>query len=81
MALDPITIGSLAIPVWIITLITIWDLIWRILAVMKSTRYNQPIWSVVFVLFSTIGILPILYIYVFAKDKRNSKEKPVKKKK
>ena len=68
----------------LITIILIWDLAWRCFGVWKSTKNNQPIWSIVFVLFQTIGILPILYIFVFSKmgsvDIKFSKKKSPKKK-
>jgi hypothetical protein len=51
----------------IIVVIAVWDLVWRCAAVIKSTKLNKPLWSVAFVLFQTIGILPILYIFVFSK--------------
>lgn len=59
----------------IIVVIAIWDLAWRCAAVIKSTKLSQPIWSVAFVLFQTIGILPILYIFVFSKWKNKIKRK------
>jgi hypothetical protein len=59
----------------LLAVITIWDLAWRCVAVWKSTKENKPVWSIVFVLFQTIGILPILYIFVFSKMK--SQDVPV----
>lgn len=53
----------------LLVVITIWDLAWRCAGVWKSTKENKPIWSIVFVLFQTMGILPILYIFVFSKMK------------
>jgi len=63
----------------LILVILIWDLTWRCVGVWKSSRNNQPIWSIAFVLFQTIGILPILYIFVFSKmNKAVSPITPIK---
>lgn len=74
---------------WLLIVI-VWDLVWRCLAVWKSTKNNHPVWSILFVLFATIGILPIIYLFIFSKKgkrnmgvkpiKRNSKKKSIKKK-
>lgn len=80
-ALNPFMIGSYIIPTWLLWVATIWDLAWRALAVWKSTIQKQPGWSVAFVLFQTLGILPILYIFVFSKIKKSlADEKVVAKK-
>jgi len=68
MALEPFSSQLAELPLWVI-LVAIWDIFWRVFAVIKSTRMNQPIWSVVFVLFQTAGILPILYIFLFSEMK------------
>ncbi len=67
--------------VTLIGIIVLWDLAWRCAAVWKSTKNNQPIWSIAFVLFQTIGILPIFYIFVFSKINLKKKGKKPKKKK
>lgn len=65
--------SELGISIWLVAIIlvgvAIWDLTWRCIAVWKSTKRGNPIWSIAFVLFQTVGILPILYIFVFSKMK------------
>ncbi|MBS3099335.1 hypothetical protein J4462_03925 [Candidatus Pacearchaeota archaeon] len=62
------------LPAWMIVL-SIWDIIWRAFAVLRSTKLNQPVWSVIFVIFQTAGILPILYLFIFSKIKPDKTEK------
>jgi hypothetical protein len=58
---------SLEILVPIIITILIWSLIWKGFALWKAAGKKQMIWFIVLFLVNTIGILDILYIYVFSK--------------
>jgi hypothetical protein len=51
---------------WIIPLL-IWSLIWKGLALWKAARQGQSAWYVVMLIVNTVGILEILYIFVFSK--------------
>jgi len=62
------------IAAWLIAIILIWSLAWKLLALWKSARKNHLIWFIVMAVVNTIGILPILYIFVFSK----LKNKPIK---
>lgn len=44
-----------------------WTLYWKGMALWKAAREQHKIWFVVLLLVNTLGILEILYIYVFAK--------------
>jgi len=70
---------QLGISLWLLIVILIWSLVWKLLAFWKSARKKQVIWFIVFALVNTIGILEILYIYVFSDMKKNVKEVPVPK--
>jgi len=48
-----------------IVLIAIWDGVWRTIALWKSARNGQLAWFICLSIFSTAGILPILYILAF----------------
>lgn len=50
--------------------VAIWSLIWMGVAMWKSARKNQMVWFVIFLLVHTVGILEILYIFVFSKISR-----------
>ena len=53
----------------LITVLVVWTLFWKAIALWKSGRNNQPIWFIILFLINTIGILEILYIFLFQKGK------------
>lgn len=57
----------------IILALIAWSITWKGLALWKAARSNQQAWFVVFLIVNTLGILEILYLYVFSKnDKKKS---------
>jgi len=50
----------------ILVLLIIWSLAWKAVALWKAARKNQVWWFVALMLINTMGLLEILYIYVFA---------------
>ncbi len=68
---------QLGIPIWFFIIILIWSAVWKLLALWKSARKKSVVWFIVLAVVNTMGILPILYIFVFSKMKK----KPRKKKK
>lgn len=63
--------ASLGIPAWAIVIGLVWILVWKGFALWKSARLNQPIWFIVLLVINTLGILEIVYIYIFSKLKSN----------
>ena len=57
-------IGGFAV---IAILVMVWTLVWKGLALWKAARSGSKVWFVVLLLVNTLGILDILYIYVFSK--------------
>ncbi len=51
----------------VITLLAIWDGVWKLIALWKSARNNQLAWFICLAIFNTVGILPILYLTLFQK--------------
>ncbi len=49
--------------------VLIWSIVWKGLALWKSARNGSTIWFVVFLVVNTMGILEILYLYVFSKKR------------
>ena len=65
-----------------IVIVLIWSLVWKGIALWKSARKKQMIWFIVILVINTIGILEILYIFVFSKfGEKKETPRPVKKKK
>ena len=46
----------------IIIVLSIWDAVWRFIALWKAARANHLAWFICIAIFNTIGILPIIYI-------------------
>jgi hypothetical protein len=51
----------------------VWSIIWKGFALWKAAQNGSKTWFIVMVLANTVGILEILYIFVFSK-KRGVKE-------
>ncbi len=49
------------------SLAIIWSLAWKGMALWSAARRGEKIWFVVFLVVNTLGILEILYLYVFSK--------------
>jgi heme/copper-type cytochrome/quinol oxidase subunit 2 len=68
-------------PIWLLTIIVIWTLCWKLIAMYKAAQKKSVIWFIVLALINTMGILPIFYIFLFSKMKIRIQELPLKKKK
>ena len=53
---------------WVIPLI-IWSASWKLVALWKAARNRQLAWFIFLAIFNTAGMLPILYIYFYQRDK------------
>ncbi len=56
----------------VICLLIVWEMTWKGLALWRAGRNAQPVWFVCIFIFNTLGILPILYIFVFSRKKEPS---------
>ncbi len=61
--------GSHPLAGWGFGLLAIWSLFWKGLALWKSARNDERYWFVALLVINTMGILEILYLFVFAKTK------------
>ena len=59
-------------PVWfyvLMSLLIVWDVAWKAVAMWKAARNNHLAWFVCIVIFNTVGILPIIYLLLDGKKK------------
>jgi hypothetical protein len=75
MGVESILVEYLGQPPWIAYALYALDLILSALAVWRTTKLKQPIWSVLLVVLRTAGILPIIYFLFFAKWKKKEHKK------
>lgn len=71
--------AQLGISIWILIVIVIWIIIWKLLALWKSARKGHIVWFIILAIINTVGILEILYFYIFSE--MNFKKKAPEKKK
>ena len=58
----------------IIIIISIWDAVWKLIALWKAARNNHLAWFICIAIFNTIGILPIIYILIQKKNNSTQAE-------
>ena len=57
--------------------VVLWALVWKWIALWKAARHNQKWWFIALLVINTLGLLEILYIFIFSKldQKTNAKSK------
>ena len=55
--------------VFALTVLAVWTIIWKGVALWKAARNSQITWYVIMLLVNTLGILEIVYIIFFSKKK------------
>jgi len=61
-------------------IVIIWEAVWKLIAMWKSARKGHVVWFIVLAVFNTVGILPILYLYLFSKIDLSEPDKKIKSK-
>ncbi|MGC8880697.1 MAG: DUF5652 family protein [Minisyncoccia bacterium] len=51
-----------------------WSLAWKGLALWKASQRKEKIWFVVLLVLNTLGLLEILYLFVFSKEESQKKK-------
>ena len=66
--MNSVAAGTLAAgAIILILVVVIWSLIWKGLALWKAARKGSSVWFIVMLIVNTLGILEILYIFIFSK--------------
>lgn len=50
--------------------LVLWDLMWKGIGLWKAARNEDKYWFIAILIINSLGIVPILYIYVFQKGKK-----------
>lgn len=58
----------------LLSLVALWTLPWKGVALWKAARLNDRGWFIVLLVLNTVAILEILYIFIFSKRKSLKKE-------
>ncbi len=56
-----------AILLWAVPF-AIWELVWKGIGLWKSARNGRKAWFVAILVFNTVGILPIIYVFFFHRE-------------
>ncbi|MFA5062196.1 MAG: DUF5652 family protein [Patescibacteria group bacterium] len=57
--------------VFVMIALVVWSLIWKAWALWIAARKGSKAWFVILLIFNTLGILEILYIFVFSKSAKS----------
>lgn len=59
--------SQFGMPVWLLAIVLVWIITWKLIALWESARKGHIIWFIAIAFINTVGILEILYIFVFSK--------------
>ncbi|HLD37008.1 MAG TPA: DUF5652 family protein [Candidatus Nanoarchaeia archaeon] len=51
-----------------------WSLVWKGIALWVAAKKNHLAWFIVLLIVSTVGILEILYVYIFSKPQNKARK-------
>ncbi len=60
---------------WIIWLAILWTIPWKGIALWKAARKSDKAWFIILLIFNTLAILEIIYIFIFSKKKEGYQRK------
>jgi len=56
----------------VLVIVLVWSLYWKGMALWKAASLKDKTWFIVILVVNLVGILEILYIYVFSKKKEKA---------
>ena len=62
------------LPLWLIAVVFVWSAVWKGFALWKSSKNNHLAWFVAILVINTLGILEILYYFLFSELKLGGKK-------
>lgn len=57
---------------WLVPVLALWTLPWKGISLWKAAKQNDQKWFIALLVINTLGILEILYIFVFSKNKKET---------
>lgn len=57
---------------WLFIVLIIWSFVWKALALYRAGFNRSPVWFVVLLVLNTVGILDILYLFIWGKKKSST---------
>jgi MFS superfamily sulfate permease-like transporter len=60
------------LPVWVLPLLVVlvvWELFWKSASMWHAARKKDIVWFFILLVFNTLGILDIIYLFGFEKNK------------
>lgn len=58
---------QLGVPLILLVVIIIWEVVWKLAAMWEAAKNKSLGWFIVLAVVNSVGILPILYIFLFSK--------------
>jgi hypothetical protein len=56
--------------IYLLLILLLWELFWKGIALWKAARESQKYWFIAILILNTVGILSILYIFIFKKGNK-----------
>jgi uncharacterized membrane protein (DUF4010 family) len=51
-------------------ILIVWSLVWKGIALWKAAQNGHKVWYIVILIANTVGILEIIYIYLYSKNEK-----------
>ncbi len=68
--------GILGVTGLLLAIVILWSIVWKGMALWKAAREGSKVWFVILLIVNTVGILEILYLYVFSRKSVKPVEAP-----